>query len=343
MNTLLSIDFGSRNMHLAEGTSNKGRLTVRKCSTFPMPDGCMKGETVVNPQVLAEAVRNAIRAGGFHAKEVTVTMNAGFAMVRDIDLPIAKPKELESMIRNEMVQYFHVSSNDILQYKVIEQTRSSDGEAMTRYRVASIDKDIVDSYYAVLELVKLKIIAMDINLNAMDKLLTGVLSLNDRIIGEEAVMLIDYGRSGTTLYIAARDKPLFFRRLNIGSEEIENTLSDALQLSAGEIRELKESGHSFFDESEGPSYYTALKPLFYRFNDEIRKIISFYNSRAGISAIGHVYLFGGGSGLAGLPEYWAANLGLPVDTIRSIDRVGMTDAQLLDAACINAVGALFRY
>jgi hypothetical protein len=45
----------------------------------------------------------------------------------------------------------------------------------------------------------------------MDKLLTWADSINDRPYGEDAVMLLDFGHSLTTLYIVSKGRPIFHR------------------------------------------------------------------------------------------------------------------------------------
>lgn len=331
-------------MHLVEGFYHKNRLSLKKFSSFPVPEGCMQKEAVTNPKLLSDAIQTAIQTAGFQAKQATLTMNASFATVRDVDLPLAKAKELGAMIKNEMVEAYHISPDDILEYREIDKIQGIGGETLSRYRVAAVDREIVEGFHQMMRQNKFKSVFMDINLNAIDKLFNSLVGINDTIIGEQAVMLIDYGHSGTTLFIASKDKPLFFRRLAIGSGEIERLVADALQLNISNIKDLKDGGFNFFDNSDtASSYYSALKPYFYRLIDEVRKIISFYNSRAGISAISHVYLYGNGGKLAGLGDYLSESVGLPISLINSIDKVSMPEGQVFDAAYLNAIGALIRY
>lgn len=344
MNTILSIDLGSHTMHMAEGVFQKNAVHVKRSASFPIPEGSLVREAVAYPQLLADAIQSNAHSAGFQAKDVVITMNADFAIVRDVDLPPAKPKELEAMIGNEMAESFYISKSDIIQFKEIDRVTSDLGEPLTRYRVAAIDRDLVESFHQVLKLTKLKALAMDINLNAIDKLFSKATSINGRPLEDKGTMLIDFGHSGTTLYVVAKGKPLFFRRLPIGSGEIDHMVSETLQASASESRELKEKELSFFNGSEKSSaVFSELNPFFVRFSDEVRKIISFYNNRSGSAAVDHICLFGNGSKLAGLPEYLAANLGLPVERISSMEHISLVGGQALDVAHINAIGSLIRY
>ena len=329
---------------MVEGYGQKDRVTVNKFRTFAIPAESRKGETITDIPLFAETLKEQIRAGGFQSKDVVITINALQAVVRDIDLPEGKPKELEGMIAAEMRNTFHVPEDDIIQFKELYTLKTAGGEKLRRYRAISLNRDVVKSYHEVLSHAKLKSLAMDINLNAIDKLLDGMVNINDRLIGEEAIMLIDFGHATTTVFIAAKDNEMFYRHLNYGSGEIDQIVSDEFLSKPEDVKNEKEKGESFFSESEkADRYYTALKPYFYRFNDEIRKTMSFYNSRTGVASIGVGYVFGAGSYLKGLCEYWELGLGIPFAQIKTISKLDRQKTPDEIAPYLNAIGALIRY
>lgn len=344
MRTILSIDIGTHNVHMVEGYGQKDRVTVTKFRTFAIPAESRKGEMITDIPLFAETLKEQIRAGGFQSKEVVITINAIQAVVRDIDLPDSKPRELAGMVGAEMRSTFHVPEDDVIQFKELYALKTAGGEKLKRYRAVSFNRDIVRSYHEVLSHAKLKPVAMDINLNAIDKLMDGMVNINDRLIGEEAIMLIDFGHASTSIFIAAKDNELFYRHLSYGSGEIDQIISDEFLSKPEEVKSEKERGESFFSGTEqADRYYAALKPYFYRFNDEIRKVIGFYNSRTGVSAISTAYVFGEGSYMNGLCEYWESGLGIPVAQIKTISKLDRQSTPDEIAPYLNAIGALIRY
>lgn len=344
MRTILSIDIGSQNVHMVEGYGQKDQVTVTKFRTFAIPEESRKGEAITDIPLFAETLKEQIRAGGFQSKEAVITINAVQAVVRDIDLPESKPRELEGMVAAEMRSTFHVPEDDIIQFKELFPLKSAGGERLKRYRAVSYNRDVVRSYHEMLKHIKLKSLAMDINLNAIDKLMDGMVNINDRLIGEEAIMLIDFGHATTSIFIVAKDTEMFYRHLIYGSGEIDQIISDEFLSKPEEVKSEKEQGDSFFSGTEkADSYYSALKPYFYRFNDEIRKVIGFYNSRTGVAAIGTAYVYGEGSYLKGLCEYWESGLGIPVEQIKTISKLNRQNAPNEIAPYLNAIGALIRY
>ena len=346
MRKIVSIDIGSRNMHIVEGYFQKEEVTVTKAYTAVVPEECRKNEEVTDVPLLVGSLRGALQAGAFRSKEAIVTINATQAVVRDVDLPPGKPKELDGMIQQEMRHTFNVPEEDVIQYKLLNQLKGPEGETLNRYRVVCLNENLVRSYYDLLKGLKLKPIAMDVNLNAMQKLLNGSnnLSINDKIVGEEVVMLVDFGNRTTSVYIVAKDNEVFFRQLGFGSGEIEEIVTDELLTQPESVRLEKEAGECFFEGTEkGSVYYNALKPYFYRFNDELRKIIGFYNSRSGSANVSTIYIMGEGSGLAGLEEYWESNLGVHVEQLKSISKLSRQSKVEKIGPYLNAIGALIRY
>jgi len=317
LKTRISIDIGSRNVHIAEGGFHKGQLSLRQSRSFELPDGCVTEEAVKDEQLLADAIDSFIRQGKFHTKEAILTVNAKDAVIRELDFPKAKPKELDRMIRNEMVQTFHIMKSDAIQYKEIGKVRNEDGDTLYRYRVAALDQNIVEAYYSVMERAKLKAVAMDLNVNAVEKLYFWSDSMNERPYGDNAVMLLDFGQSTTTVYIFSKEQPMFYRHLNVGSGDIDGVLRSTAQ------------------------QMTDLQPFFYRLDDEIRKVVTFYHERAQSAGIGCAYLFGMGSELSGLADYWSGSLNLPVEKLRSLGKSGKMIKP--NPAHLNAVAALIRY
>ncbi len=342
MSNKISIDIGSRYLHIAEGDYQKGILTVQNSQSFELPQNCLDAESVTGSEALAEMITTSLRAGEFRARDVILTINATHAIIRELDLPKSKPKELDSMVKNEMHQTFHILNTDIIQYKEIGKTSDIDGVTLDRYRVAAIDKDFVDGYNNILDRTHLKAIAMDININAIDKLLSWAETVNDTKLGEKGVMLIDFGHSVLTVYIYSEDQTLFYRHLNIGSAEIDSILKNTFYKTDIEARTFKEK-INFFDQSDDSEpYFEALKPFFYHMSDEVRKLSTFYINRSKGNSIGSCFLFGQGSELPGLADYWSTNLNLPTEKLLSVSK-GNSKVTIQNPAHLNAIAALIRH
>lgn len=341
-NSLLSIDVGRGSLHIVEGNYSKGTIYIAKAVTVRIPDRCFNGGTIDNKELFIETLTETIKNHGFISKEAVVTINAFDAIVREISLPIAKPKEIASMIKNELVQTYHAEPADIIQFKTIDKEVNEQGNTMIRYRAAALEPDLVDTYHEVLIGAKLKPLAMDLNFNAMDKLFSGDITVNNRALSGNATMFLDFGESLTTAYVVSQRKPIFHRHINTGCGEIERHIYEETFTSEEEIRKIKEEGYNFFGKETEDKYYMLLRPYFYHLTDEIRKIIEFYTSRPNTANIDQIFLFGGGSSLTGFSDYCEFNFNIPTERIEMISKVKLKDPVTPVAPLMNAIGALIR-
>jgi len=344
LKSLLSIDIGSDRIKLVQGYYRKDTLYIEKIGHLPVPEYSIEKERIKNGKALADDIINYINKQNIKTKDVVITINAVGSVIRDIDLPKANPKELNSMLENEMIHTYHVSETDFIQYKLLDTFKDEAGTTLDKYRVAALSADIIGEYHELVKMMKLNPVAMDINLNCMDKLLNKFTTINGQNIADKTVMFVDLGAQNTTVYINSMGKQRVSRNLNIGSSEVEKIVSDETLTSTKVIKKMKEEGFNFLSkEYENEQYYSILKSYFYNLDQELRNIIRFYTSRFESDSVTQVFLMGGGSALSGLSEYLQENLNMPVERVQKI--LNINDDKISEStmhAYLNAFGALIR-
>lgn len=345
MKPLVSVDIGSRNLHIAVGNNQKGSLKISDAGCYPLAEGLVRGDHVQNVDeiglVLAEGLRNL----GLKGNRAVVTINGSGALKKDIYLPAEKKvKKLNAMVANELRLNYNVQDFYVTQYKAIPKDDNDSNAMLSAFRTVSIDEALVESCRNILLKAKLKPMAMDVNLNALDKLLKDNTEINGNSIKDGATMFIDFGHYETTAYIYSQGKPLFFRHISNGSGEIEKVLAEETFIELESMRENKEGGMDLFSEDEkAQRYFGILRAFFYNVNDELRNIIKFYNNRYKEVKVGRIYIFGEGSRLNGLPGYWESSFSIPVEVIKTISTVDLRDSSIDIMGYINCFGAMIRY
>lgn len=341
MALLLSMDIGSNSIKLAEGNHGKNGIIVERTAIIPTPDDCIDDEHIINGRILADAVQKTLKEGNFKAKEAVITINAHNAVVREISLPKGKPKEIAAMVKNEMTHTYHVPETDIIQFKFMGTKTDENGEVKDLYQVAALEDTFVDAYHEIIKQLKFKRAQMDININAFDKLFSRCDTVNGNMIGQKACLFIDFGADYTICNVRSDAKQKLFRHLNIGSGEIENILSDEMLTAPADMLARKEGGTNLFTSNE--QHFEILKPYFYNLLEELRKIIRFYyNRNEGDRGIDEIYIYGGGSNLAGLAGYIEENLNIKTEQITSVNNVAGTFLSKNLPVLLNAFGALIR-
>ncbi|GAB1476746.1 hypothetical protein MASR2M70_15820 [Bacillota bacterium] len=345
MKSITAIDLGSRNVHIAAGINHKGVLKISEGGCFPLPEGAVKGDRIQNADAIAQIIAESFKSLGIKGNKAVITINAAGAIKKDILIPAeSKKKKLESMITNELRLNYNIQDYYVTQFKAIEKEDGENNAMLSAFRTVSIDESLVGICREILVKAKLKPVAMDVNLNALDKLLSDDVSINERPIKEGATALIDFGHHETTVYIHSSGKPLFFRHISFGAGEIERILAEETFADIEDMRENKEGGFHLFDEEEkSQRYFQMLRPFFYSLNDELRNVIKFYNNRYKLVPVDRAYLFGEGSRLNGLAAYWESSLNVPTELLSSISGVSLPGAHIEPLGYINCFGALIRY
>lgn len=340
--TMLSIDIGNEKIKITEGSQVNDRIFLKNVGSLDVPEYCLDHENIKNAEMISDDIKSYLHTNNFSAKNVIVTINAIDALISDIDLPKSNPKDLYAMIKNEMIHSYHIDETDVIQYKQIATYQNDANTPMYTYRVSVMEAEFIDKYYQLMQMLQIKPIAMDINMNAMDKLVKLYPVINEQDISKKAVMILDLGDITTTAYIYENGEQKFFRQLLDGSSEIEQLVSDATLTSPLEIKKMKEEGYNFFTDSS--NYFDILQPYFYRFNEDIRNMIRFYANKNNSAELAQIFLTGGGSKLAGLPKYLQNELNLPVERILSMSNTNdhaLPKSTLLTH--LNTFGALIRY
>ncbi len=346
MASILALDVGKSSIKMAEGSYSKKGLNIVKTAIVPSPEGIVERGYIADEETVRDSIRAAMDRYFFKAREVTLTFNAPGAVIREVSLPRSKPKELDLMIKNEMLHTYHLSEDNIFQYKLINTvTDEKDGQLKDVYQVAALDNKLAEGYYNVLKSLKFKKPHMDININTADKLFSLVTEVNNESITDKACLFIDLGSDYTTAYVRSDGRQELFRQLDIGSREIEDTLSEETLIPQEEIRKKKEGDMNLFTvDDQAVHYYEILKPYFYNLLEELRKIIRFYYNRSeGTRGIDCIYLYGGGSDLAGLANYFSENLSIKTEVVKTLNKIYGNLPTTNFSSFLNAFGALIRY
>ncbi len=340
--TMLSIDIGNEKIKITEGNQVNDRIFLKNIGSLNVPEYAIDHENIKNAEMISDDIKSFLHTNNFSTKNIVVTINAIDALISDIDLPKSNPKDLYAMIKNEMLHSYHIDETDVIQYKMIATYQNDANAPMYTYRVSVLEAEFIDKYYQLMQMLQLKPIAMDINMNAMDKLVKLYSVINEQDISQKAVMILDLGAITTTAYIYENGEQKFFRQLLNGSSEIEQLVSDATLTSPLETKKMKEDGYNFFTAST--NYFDILQLHFYRFNEDIRNMIRFYSNKNGTAELTQIFLTGGGSKLAGLPKSLQDQLNLPVERIQSMTNINnhaLPKSTLLTH--LNTFGALIRY
>ena len=83
----IGLDIGTSGVRAAELSFGKGRVTLEKFGQVALPTGAVRDGEVVDPDAVAEALRELWSATRLSTKKVVLGVANGRVIVRQVDLP----------------------------------------------------------------------------------------------------------------------------------------------------------------------------------------------------------------------------------------------------------------
>jgi type IV pilus assembly protein PilM len=338
---ILSIDIGTRNLHIVEGKVNGRTVDIVRAAVEPISQGAIADGIIKDHAGLEVALRSALARRGFTGGNTVLTTNGSHAFVKELEVPILKPKETTSVINFEVLQSVGSGKDMVVEYVKIGESTTPEGGRVARIRAMALQKDVVADYYQMLRNTKLTPLAMDIHQNAIVKLFSGG-TINGRPIEGRSILLVDIGAASTCVYILTNGELVYNRLLPLGSIDFERyslqkkiaaesegkTYSPDLDLTLENVR-------------ADPLLADAVRPFFNTLSDSIQRIVQYHKGRVENFIVDDIFLFGGAASYQGFSETLGSILTLEVQTIQKMDRIH-APADIRIADYINACGAMIR-
>lgn len=345
---VISIDIGTCNTKVVVGNAKGSIVTAEKAFMFPTPQNSVDDGRITDFDRLRDEIANQLNAHKVSAKKAVFSIESTSVIRRELELPLVKSEDMDSMVRFEVEQYLPiVLSNYVVEYKLLEEFTEEEIKKC-RISVAALPRFFSEEYLRLAKELKLTPLALDIHSNSVSKLFEGKAQINgENYSPERTAAVIDYGHHSANLIIVSRGIPRLNRLMGIGGAEISFNIANTFGLEVKDAQERKESlkqlqpadGYqedSLLDQTARQSVDNWL--------NELRRLFQFYTSRSNDNRIDEIYLYGGSSKLGGLVEYLSSSLNLPVYRIEKHGNIRLIkDAASAELAhYLNAIGAIIR-
>jgi type IV pilus assembly protein PilM len=344
---ILSIDVGSKMLHLVEGSKAGSRsVRVSKAYSLAVPAGCVENGAIMDRDAFIATLNKAMAEGQFNARKAILTAGNAAAIVRDIELPTVKSSMFDAMIRNEMLEVLGDEIYHIIEYRKLYDLVNEQGEKRIRFRVAAINFDTARSYWDILSEAGLYPLSMDVNANAADKLLAKDALINGLgSLRRGSFVALDFGYSGTHIQIYTDGQPDIIRQIPMGTRDMDSLISANTPRDALGTERLKKTELDLSrSDLDNTPMFMALKPFFLQWSNELRKVIQYHKVARRGKILKRVFLYGGGALIPGLPSYLTQTFDIPFEPFSSLNRVQNAKALGENGLItyLNAVGAIIR-
>lgn len=314
-NKVISFDIDEDYIRIVVGKYYKKELTIYKGVEIKTPQGCFEDGKILNQELLAKTLREAMSEYKIKAKYASVTTNSTQIINREIVIPKVEDDELETVINFEISRYLPINLNDcIVQTLMIDEIEVDGLEKLKVYAICYPEK-IARSYFELINELNLKPYTLDIKFNSLNKIINYSQDINNEDYAmESSNAFINIESLSTDINIYKSGKIDFSRIIKQGYKTLEEY-------------------ESMNDNASGADYLI----------EEIERIFQFYKNRVLGNKIEKVYLLGEGSRIENLDEYMSKKLDLKVE---KIDNLGFIDFKSKEDneiyKYLNAMGTIIR-
>jgi type IV pilus assembly protein PilM len=345
----ISIDIGTFNTKITVGRFHKGNIYVEKALMLETTKGSLvDGSLVLEERKTEDFKQNLVQALSMNKikyRDAIFTIQSTSIIRRELDVPNVKASDMKSMIGYEIEQYLPIDLNDyIIEYKVTEEKKDNKSKIL----IAAMPKTMADDYIALIKSIKLEPKALDINSNAVSKLLSFKQQINDVPINlDHTIAFIDLGHSNSNILILSKGMFQFSRLIAWGGKDLTEAIADAFDVSFQEAERKKISEVDLSISGTSPEPMTmnqVTRNIISRWTEDILRIFQYYKTRNANNDINEIYLYGGTSNLRGITNFIESTASIPTKQVKTLSSV-ILDKQLTNIELeyyLNSIGAIIR-
>lgn len=298
------IDIGSSSIKVVILSRGSKAPRLVSAGTVPTPQPGLLSDADIDLEAVAKAVRGLLDSVKSPTSAAVVALPESKIFTRVInDLPFLTDDELTSAIRYSAEEFVPLPADQVnLYWQVIDRQKSAN---RTEVFVVASPKNIVNKYLKVLELAKVKPLAIETELVAATRALVG----NNPFA--PTTLIVQWGSKSTDFAVVSKGIILLTRSIATGGLALTRAISQYLNFEMPQAEEYKKV-YGLLEDQLGGKIFQVLKPLVDIVASEANRVMQSFVAKNPQNPIKRIVLTGGGAKLPGLVVYLASNLGLEV-------------------------------
>jgi type IV pilus assembly protein PilM len=306
----VGLDIGSGLIKVAVVSHQSGQPVLTKVAFAPLVDDAIVEGEVMDPGIVADAVRGLFSLAGLKPKQVVTAVGGRDVIIKKIPMDRMRETEAREVIRWEAEQHVPFDMDNVeLDFQILDP--EGDGLQMTVLLVAA-KRELIDHKIALLSEVGVDASVIDVDSFALHNAFE--LSYPEGMKG--VVGLVNIGHEMTNVNILDEGIPVLTRDLPIGTRRFREDLQRERGLSAAEADKLLQG----FESNE------LLTPFLQTRGEElavgVERAAAFLQTAARSSTgLSRLYTTGGGARIPGLSKMLSERLRLPVELANPIKRL----------------------
>lgn len=298
------LDIGATTIKAVALQKTKGGFFLNSAITVPNPSKGVWSESLLDQEVVAGAIREAVSTAKITTKNVHVALPENQVYTRVIDLPAISDKELSSAIYWEAEQYIPVPLVNLqIAWEVLKRPLYPGENTKMQVLLVGAPKSLIEKYQKMLSMTQLQIVSLETEILSVVRALT---------TGEHFpnTLIVSIGSVSTSFAIIKDGTIVFTYSLPTGGTAINRAIASDFGFSLDQAEEYKKV-YGMLHGTLGGKIGQATAPILSTIIDEVKKALAFYNEKYKNEApIGQILLSGGSAKLPGITGFFVERTGL---------------------------------
>jgi type IV pilus assembly protein PilM len=314
---------------------NNGAAELVQVARAELPPGLVVGGELRDPDALGDFLRGFFKEHRLPTKDVRLGLSNNRIGVRSFEIAgIQEPKQLANAIRFRAQESLPIPIEEaVLDYRVLGEGRTEEGEATRRILLVVAYRDLVDRYVAACRRAGLTLAGIDLEAFALLRSLAPPRADDEQT--DAAVVAIAVGHERSTLAVSDGRVCEFTRVVEWGGSAINVAIARALDVSPLEAEPVKRAlsleGPLLIEgltAEQAQAVDEAVRRQVHTFARELVSSLQFYQGQPGSLGIGEIVVTGGTAHLPGLAAELqrligvSVRIGNPLGRVRVGKRIG---------------------
>lgn len=334
--SVVGLDIGSNQIKAVHLERHRNNWSLLSAGIVPTPQDAVQDGVILDIPSVTEAIRGLFREHRMNGADTIAAVSGSHVLVRSIKVPEMNPATLKRSIRFEAAKHVDQGTsgvsidNSAVEYEVLG--RSGNPPQLDVLLVVA-PQPMVSGRVAVMEGAGLEPVAVDVEAFALLRAMEAA-----RLMPPpgQAVVVMNMGATYTDLNIVVGNEVAVTRSIPIGGNALTSSVASVMNVPVEEAEQHKrqidiapgsagESVEYGMAAVPDPARQVTL-PFVDELIRELRRSVLYFQSQAaeaGLAvAVDQLVLSGGGTQLAGLPEYLQERLGMDVTLLNPIAAQG---------------------
>jgi len=302
----IGLDLGSNQIKAVEVLEQTGLLKLVSYDISEMPPFSISSQNKSDRTELTNFLKEYLFSSKFSSTNIVLCIPESQVFTKIIETPLLSDNEIKESVRWEAQQYFPDSIDNLsIHYQVLPKSKLLDGALDKNKRevfLVAVSKSLIDSYMEIFEQIGVTVYGIEPESMSICR---GVQNVGVIPI----TMAINIGAESTDIIVVDGDVIRFTRTVATGVDALGRAISQDIGIDEKKSKSYLES-YGLDETKLDGKIANSIKPIFDIILNEIRRSITFFESRKKDQKIERIVICGGGALIPGLISYLTSLLGV---------------------------------